>query len=235
MRILALGGAFFAGVTLVACAPRDDGPREPEASRSRPRERLEVLVGRRGPIVFLVFPKAWGAGYDESALLERARSLGVPAQRAVFEVMAVHTGLAEDGAETLAFDPRAVELVLTRREEVVARGLALAGIERTAANPATGPLWSAWSGPLGGLPPASVGRWTYLLEQAARPEAREGAPVEGRLEWRGEEKAEPVFLGAWRVDEATFLRHLRLPSSELLRVAEIKNAFRGDARSARRG
>jgi hypothetical protein len=235
MRSLAVGGAAFAALALASCGSRDDGPREPEAARSSSRQRLDVLVGRRGPIVFLVFPKAWGAGYEEAALEERARSLGVPAQRAVFEVLAVHTGLAEEGAETLSFDPRTVELVLTRREEIVARGHALAGIERTAESPATAPLWSAWSGPLGGLPPESVGRWTYLLDRAARPEARDGAPVEGRLEWRGEGTPEPVFLGVWRVDEGAFLRHLRLPSSELLRVAEIKNAFRGDARSTRRG
>ncbi|MBL8900370.1 MAG: hypothetical protein JNM84_22250 [Planctomycetes bacterium] len=235
MRSSAVHAALCAALVLPACGPREPATQGSGPVVERPRERLEVLVGRRGPIVFLAFPKAWGAGYDEAALAERARALGVPTPHAVYEIVAVHTGLSADGAEALAFDPRTVELVLTRREDIVARGRALASLERTAASSSSAPLWTAWSGPLGGLPPESVGRWTYLLDAPTRPEGRDGAPVEGRLEWSGEGAPEPVFLGVWRVEESAFLRHLRMPSSELLRVAEIKHAFRGDARATRRG
>lgn len=219
----------------VACGPSEERPRGPKSDASSARERLEVLVGRRGPVVFLVFPKAWGAGYGDAALAERARLLGVPAERALYEVAAVHTALAESGAEPFAFDPARVEIELTRRSDVVARASALAASQRRSEDAAREVVWRAWCGPSADLPPASTARWTYLLDAPEIPRGLEGAPVEGRLVWRGDATIEPIHLGVWRIEPAAFLRHLRAPSSELLRVAEIKNAFRSDARATRRG
>lgn len=226
---------------LPACGGSGEESASAPPTRAKARERLSVLVGRRGPIVFLVYPKAWGAGYEEAALDVRAQELGVPKDRAIYEVLAVHTGLRDRTDLKFDFDPQAVELVLTRREQVISRGAALATTQPTSSpSPVQAPLWLAWCGPSGELPAESLARWTFLLDIAEPPRDLEGAPVEGRLSWRSDESAEnetaePIWLSTWLVEEAALHRHLRAPSTELLRVAEIKNAFRGDPRSPRRG